>query len=221
MSVIPKTRDAMIEWYTQRQPIWEAQLEQIGVTAPQCTELKNRLGQAVDLVAAAKAKRESAKTATEAAALAVDSLRSYGAGLVSTIRAFAEATDDDQVLIKAEVPLPKPPTPVGPPTSPTDLSADPHANGTITLKWKGTIQGNQWFAIDRKTTAGNWVRLDSVRAKKFTDLAVPMNTNIILYRVYGQRGTQISNPPAEATVNFGNVPAEIAAAFRTGDTQAA
>jgi hypothetical protein len=211
----------MIEFYKAHSGVWEAAALTVGLQPATITAFKAAVDAAVVSQDKVIQARQDSKAVTDELNANAAVLRAIGGACMSTIRAFAETTGDDNVYTIAKIPMPKPPVPVGPPTSPTDLSADPHANGTITLKWKGTIQGNQWFAIDRKVDAAPWVRLDSVRAKTFTDLAVPMNTNMIQYRVAGQRGTVISNPPAEALVLFGNLPAEIQAAFRAPKTEAA
>lgn len=55
----------------------------------------------------------------------------------------------------------------------------------------------------------------SFGVKTWTDDAVPMNTNVIQYRVFRQRGLAKSTTAPTAVVNFGTLPPALAAAFRS------
>jgi hypothetical protein len=211
----------MIKFYEQRQPTWLAKATDIGLSATQPVELATKIEKALGDQASAEEARVLAKNATEQAAMSAADLKSFGAGLMSTIRGFAESTGNNEVYTTALIPPPKPATPAGPPTSPTEIGADPHADGTITLKWKGTVANGQWFVIERSIDGGAWMYQHSQREKTWLDKAVPMNTNTIRYRVFGLRGTALSVNPPVATVNFGNLPAAIAAAFKSPTTAGA
>src|SRR5690606_1211712 len=94
--------------------------------------------------------------------------------------------------------------------------ADPIADGTILLKWKGTLSHGQDFDIERAIDDGPFVFIKNVRAKSYHDMAVPMNTNAIKYRIYGVRATKRSVTSATANVLFGTLPPALQAAFRSG-----
>lgn len=216
MSVIPTTQEGVLEYFADHAPVWEAQALAIGITASQATALNN----AVESFKAARTARSVLKQQAKAATTTVDQtyneLRTIGAGLLAIIRAYAETTNNPAVYAIAEVAPPKPPTPAPPPENPTMFTADPAANGTIDLKWKGSAAQNGSFDIERSIDGGPYVLLTNKRTKKWTDVAVPMNTNMIVYRIFGVRDDVRSSPGTTAQVLFGTLPAAIQAAFRTG-----
>ena len=220
-TTIPGPRDEMIEFYVQHAEIWSASAVDIGLTLAQATAVADAATAAQAALDAATAARNASKVQTSMLNDKAASLRSVGGAAVAQIRAFAEITDNPDVYDKAQITPPAPPTPVGPPTSPADLTADPHADGTISLRWKGTVSGGQSFVIERSIDMGAWGIVRSVREKSWLDNAVPMNTNNIRYRVYGMRGDTLSVNPPITSVNFGNLPAAIAAAFKTTMSEAA
>jgi hypothetical protein len=222
-SVIPTTQEGLLAFYLERQGTWEAKALELGLLPASVTALKS----ATEALQAARMTRAELKNQAKAATVSVEEkyaeLRSVGAGLVATIRAFAETTNNTQVLVTAQLPPQKPPQPAPPPENPTKFTADPKADGTITLKWTGSVAQNGSFDIERSIDGGAFVLLTNKRTKTWTDVAVPMNTNVIVYRIYGVRDDTRSSPGTTAQVLFGNLPAELRAAFRAPgtDSQAA
>lgn len=218
---IPQSRNDIISFYAQHAPIWSTAPVDIGLTIPTAAAVKAAADEAVAALNAAEAARNASKVATDTLNAKAASLRLIGGAAMATIRAFAETTGNEEIYQKAQISPPAPPKPVGPPVSPTEFSADPNADGTITLKWKGTVSGNQWFVIERSIDMGAWTFIKSIREKRWLDTAVPMNVSNITYRVFGLRGSELSVSPPTAAVNFGTLPAALAAAFRTPNSQAA
>lgn len=214
--IVPNGRDEMIAFYKVHQPVWETNMLALGLTQPEIDEIKAKLTAALTQQETAAQARQNAQAQTLSLNQLADVLRATGALMMTRIRTYAESTNNPALYALAEIPAPKPPQPAGPPQTPTDFVADPLANGTITLTWKGSIAQGQDFPVERSIDGGPWTLRDTVRGKKWTDMAVPMNSNVIQYRIYGRRSDVWSNPPATATVNFGNLPAEILAAFRAG-----
>ena len=213
--VIPGPRDDMLTFYANHIDTWELNQASIGLALPEVTALKNAIEAAQAQLTATQVLRENARNATDLLNAKAAIVRSLGGAAMSTIRGYAEATDPIEVYEKADLPMPKPPTPAGPPVAPTSVVADPNATGTITLKIKGSVAQNASFEIERSVDGGAYVLVKPTRLKTWTDEAVPMNTNTIVYRVWGVRGNVRSQTATSATVNFGNLPAEILAAFRT------
>ena len=215
-SVIPTTQEGLLAFYLERQGTWELKAAELGLLPANVTALKS----ATEALQTARMTRAELKNQAKAATVDVEEkyaeLRSVGAGLVATIRAFAETTNNTQVLVTAQLPPQKPPTPAPPPVAPEAVTADPNATGTITLKIKGSVAQNGSFRIERSIDGGPYVLLDPTRAKTWTDEAVPMNSNVISYRVYGVRDDTRSQTATTATVNFGNLPPALQAAFRSG-----
>ncbi len=220
---IPSGRDALIAFYKEHQPIWDTNAAALGLDPVALEPFKEAVDAAVLALGAASSARNASKLATDELNIKAEKLRPLGSSVVATIRAYAEFTGDENVYSIAQLSPPAPPKPAGPPTPPTNLLADPTANGHIILKWKGTTAQGQFFIIERSVDGGPWVRMEPVAAKTWTDLAVPRNTNVIQYQVWGARFDKRSATAPQATVNFGTVDAAIAAAFRSGpaDTQAA
>ena len=212
--VVPKTQDGLLDWYAQHQPKWEASAAAIGISLAQATALKALVDAATAKRASRNDARQTSKTATQSFNQSLSDLGSFGAALMATIRAFAEATDDPNVYDLADIPAPKPATPAPPPVAPADFTADPNADGTITLRWKGLISQNGSFDIERSIDGGAWTFVTNVRAKTWKDEAVPMNTNMIAYRGWGRRDDVRSATAAQTMVNFGNLPTTLLAAFR-------
>lgn len=213
---VPSSRNEMIQFYKEHAPIWSAAAAVIGLTPAAATEVQALVDKAVASLDKANAARNSSKSSTAILNADAELLRSTGGAAVATIRAFAETSGDPAVYEAADLAPPSPPKPVGPPVAPTNLVADPTPNGTIEITWKGTTAQGQFFIIERSVDGGAWTRLQPVAAKKFTDLLVPRNSNVIQYQVWGARFDTKSATAPIATVNFGTVDPAIAAAFRSG-----
>lgn len=214
--IVPTTQDGLLDWYSQHAPVWTVAAASIGLLPAQTTALS-------DLVTAAKTARDNrlnaaqaAKTATVAYNAALSNLGTFGAAMMATIRAYAEATDDEGVYQKADIPPPAKPTPAGPPVTPTEFTADPNADGTITLKWKGSVAQNGGFDLERSIDGGAYTAIKSTRSKTYLDKAIPMNSAMIVYRIYGTRDDVRNENPATTQVLFGTLPPELQAAFRSG-----
>ncbi len=57
----------------------------------------------------------------------------------------------------------------------------------------------------RSIDGGNYVLLDSVGGKEFTDEGVPIGTQSVSYAVKSNRGTQMSGWSEALTIRFGRV----------------
>lgn len=214
--IVPKTQDGLLDWYSQHQPKWESAGAAIGVDPALSTALKDLVETAKIAKAARIDAKASAKSATVTYKQSLANLSSLGAAIMATIRAYAEATDDVTVYAKADIPPPAKPTPAPPPLAPTEFTADPNANGTITLRMKGSVAQNGSFDIERSIDGGPYTLLKNTREKTYVDNAVPTNSTIIAYQCYGVRDSKRSADSASTTVLFGNLPAALQAAFRSG-----
>ena len=98
------------------------------------------------------------------------------------------------------------PAPVGVPDAPTNTVADPNANGTVTVSWKGSSANQTFFTVWRRTGGANptgWASLGATAYKTFTDGTVPGGVPSVEYRVTAQRQNYISTPGAAVMVTFG------------------
>lgn len=202
--VVPGGRDDMIAFYKAHQAAWETHQALIGVTPAAILDFKTKVEAALSGQDAATAARQSSKIATGALNTAAEALRTTGAAMMATIRAFAETTNDPNVLELAEIPAPKPPQPVGPPEQPLITSSSIRSyDGAVMLKWSGSIAGGTSFNISRKLDAGPTTLLANVSgAKNFTDTTIPECTTTALYSVIAVRGGLASQPSDGVTVRF-------------------
>jgi hypothetical protein len=206
-SNVPNTINDAIAWYEDRIDAWQTSAAQIGLAAGTVTSLKA-------LITAARAKfadAEKARITSEAATLelknAAATLRVVGSGAISTIKGYAATTNNPNVYAIAQVSPPSPPSPLPPPNAPTDVMAELLLNGALKLKWKATQPGSGTvYRIARQFNgAGEFINIDTVGEKTFTDNSVPYGTDAVTYRISARRGGV--NSPSQTTLNlqFGSV----------------
>lgn len=212
---IPNGRNALLDFYEAHAGKWAASAEVIGLTPELAAAVVSRAAEAAEAREALIALRNQTKMATVAFNDKIEALRSTGGAAVATIRAFAEATNNNEVYIAAEVSPAADPSPPPPPEAPSRLIATPSATGTITLTIKGSVARNGSFDIERSIDGGPYTFVRNMRAKVWTDEAVPMNAGAITYRVFGVRQDRRSVEAATARVQFGTLPAMVQAAFRS------
>ena len=204
--VLPASREQMIQWFNQRIASWGADPTTIGLTALQVADLAGRLAAAQTDESTAFDARINSKNATTNYYTSSDDLRNFGGDLIKTIKAFAETTDNTGVYTAASVPPPSPPTPLGPPATPKNLSYKLNTAGEIELKWDSSRTGGTSFTIERSITGatGPWSIVGTSEEAAFTDTAVPSGVVSVSYRVIASRSGGSSTPTAALVVLFGN-----------------
>lgn len=204
--VIPTTREAMIQFFSQRAASWAASATAIGLTTAQITEMATLINDAQTKMAAAFAARIASKNATAAYHNAADALRALGSDYVTTIKAKAFTDNNPNIFILASIPEPATPSPLGPPPMPADLTAALSTDGTISLKWTCTRAGGTSFTVQRSTTGtdGTWVLIGSSEETSFIDASVPRGLPTLSYRITAHRSGGSSAPTPPFTVLFGN-----------------
>lgn len=208
MAVPPAPILDRLQWFEQRIASWTATPAAVGLTAPQCTALSAAIQNARKAYDEAQAARIAAKNATLAQTAAMRTLSDMGSDDIRYIRAFAQSQSTeaarDAVYAAASVPPLNPPTPAGPPEVPTDVVGDPNADGTVTLRWKGTTSNQTFFSIFRRTgNNSTWQQIGAVATKSFIDATVVGGTPSVRYYLRAQRNNQVSPASDEAIVNFG------------------
>lgn len=205
MAILPEQINDRIQWFEQRIASWTASPASIGLTAAQCLALDTAIKDARIAYDAAQAARIASKNATIGQRSAVNSMTNLGGDALRFIKAYANAqANPDAVYQAASVPPPAAPTPSGPPAAPTNVVADPNADGTVTIKWKGSTSNQTFFSVWRRV--GNntqWSQIGSVATKSFIDATVPAGTPTATYFIRAQRFNEVSAASDEAVVNFG------------------
>lgn len=169
-----------------------------------------------DAVLARAAAITAARTATDAANLKLAGLRDRAGALVRTIRTFAMNTDDENVYVRAGIPMPAPRRTAPPPAQPQALSAElVGTTGAIALRWKVTnpkgTQGTSYivrrFVDLTGSQRGALEFLGVAGGKSFVDTSVPRGAVSVQYTVQGQRAGKAGLESQILSVQFGVVPA--------------
>ncbi len=199
MSVLSEKRSEVIQFFTQRLSSWQANPEQIGLSAAQVTELAGLTATASTSYQEALTQRQNSKDATIQFHENTDSLRDFGAALIATIKAFAEATDDAGVYALASIPEPADPTPSAPPAVPTNITLFMRAQGSVDIAWDGSLAGGTFYEVQRSLDDGtSWNTIASIPARETLDETVPQGTARAYYRIRGVKGPAGAGSPDRA-----------------------
>lgn len=204
---IPNGRNALLGFYEAHADRWAASAAAVGLSPELAAAMASTTAEAAEAREAMIAARNAAKLATAMFYEKIETMRATGSAAVATIRAFAEATNNVEVYRTAEVSPAADRSPPPPPQAPSTLHADPNADGTVRLTWKGTLSRNQSFDVERSIDGGAYTLLKNVRGKNYRDAAVPSCAGRITYRLYGVRNNVRSSDVKTTQVLFGNVPA--------------
>jgi hypothetical protein len=210
----PNGIEALLQFAQYHVPVWESNGRVIGVSAEQSASYKLAYNAAQAAFNAAQQGKLTQRALVNAQNEAVRTLRTTNSALLKIIRGFAQDSDNPgEVYRKAEIPPPAVPTPLGPPSTPTDLNAQLDLLvGGLKLTWKakqtapGTI-----YKLERKAslTPNAPYELVALTGSKFaTDLTVPVGTSQVFYRVVAQRGNFQSQPSGVLDIRFGTGPGE-------------
>ncbi len=208
-NVLPRTRLQKIEWFEQRLDGWLADPAAIGLTPAQVTQLAADVAAARQAYDRAQQTRNEAQSATVGFHAASAAMEGGGRDLITTIKAFAEASNDPGVYVQADVPPPNTPTPTptGPPDTPTHVTGTINSDGAVELSWQGSLRHRTFFEILRRLEGeASWTVLDSVGAKRYLDETVPLGTTAAQYRVRAKRGNHTSPANDPITVRLGVEP---------------
>lgn len=205
MGVSPSSRVDQLTFFEVHNDPWSTHAVAIGTTVAAVNNLKGLTATARQKYTDAMAARDAAKAATQAFYDACDAMRGSGADIIATIKAYAETTNNPGVYTLAQIPAPAGASSSGPPEIPADLVADPNADGSVTLKWKGSTGNQTFFSVWRKSNTPNaqFTQIGAVAAKSFIDVSAPAGVPGVTYAVRAHRTTQGSLPSDEAVVNYG------------------
>lgn len=211
MAVLPDGNLAMIQWFEDRVASWLADPASIGLSAEQADSLLAFTGAARAAYQAASQIRSDSKSATVTYTNGAGDLRGFGADLIKTIKAFAEATDDTNVYALANVPPPADPEPLGPPGKPTNITSTINSSGHLLLKWKANNAASStgvYFMVERQLNdEPGFTLVGGSGSKDFTDVKIPLGTAKATYIIIPFRGDLAGEPSNQTTVQFGvNIP---------------
>jgi hypothetical protein len=200
----------LIQFAETHKETWKSNSQQIGLTNAQATEYEALTNAARATYAAVEAGRLAQRASTLAQTQAIRELRTANSALLRIIRGFAQnAPDSNAVYQAAQIKPPAPPVPLGPPTTPFDITARlALTEGGIDIRWKATQVGSGVvYRVERSiitvTGAGPWTLVGLTGAKNSTDTTIPQGVSHVQYRVIAQRGSRTSNPSSVLDIRFG------------------
>lgn len=193
MATIPDTRAGKIEFYQSHLEAWAQDPPAIGLSAGEVAEL----AALVDSARAGFLEQGQARNAAMAATLAfhtrVAAMHTHGAGLLATIKAFAESGGDPGVYIRAKIPAPAIPSKAPPPGTPANFRAQLRGDGALSLSWKcknprGT-EGTIYEVMRQVRGEAGFRYIGAVGVKRFTDDTLPAGAAEVHYRITAVRST--------------------------------
>ena len=208
MGYIPSGHNERISWFEERIATIKATPTAFGVTAAMCTSADDDIKQARDAYAEAQKARMAAKDSTVTQTAAIRDMNRTGGDLVRAIRTFADnqptLAQRDAIYAACSITPPANPTAQPAPNTPTNVAADPNANGTVTIKWKATANNGSVYIVFRKLAGNNqFTQVGLVSTKKFIDSTVPAGTTSCQYQVQAVRNNQTSTASQPVSVQFG------------------
>lgn len=203
MSTVPQTKVGRIEFFEEHLPVWGPNVAAIGIEPSDILDLSNLVDEARAAYETAHASRNQAKADTEAQDLAIAAMYDLGADLIKTIRAYAQKTNNPTVYQTAQIPAPKPPSPVGPPEQPTEVAAKVLLPFGIGLTWKGSVASGAYFGVFRKLPGEtSFSLLKTTGEKNYNDSALPAGVARVDYYIAAMRDDyQVNSSSLE--VRFG------------------
>jgi hypothetical protein len=211
MSVLPESRRDQIIWFQNRLALWATHAAEIGLGDAQVSDLSGLVTAATTALEQAEIARDTARSRTADFHSATDVMRTTGAALIKTIKAFAAASEDSKVYTLANIPEPASPTPAPPPEAPSAVFTTVNNDGSVTLKWmfKNNASSPVSFQIFRKIEGQTTYSLvASTALKSHTDTAITPGTPSISYMVRAIRGKSAGQDSEPVTVYFGYVKTE-------------
>jgi hypothetical protein len=204
MSVVPRPIGEKLSFFEQHLPVWTKGPASIGLTADQLAALSVLVGQAREKVDEVNDLRSRSRAATNSQSVAIGAMGELGGDLIKTIRAFAETNNDPNVFGAAQIPLPSPPTPSGPPEQPGLLEAQLLSPFGLRISWKGSAARGTYFNVWRKLggeTSFSFV--GTAKTRSLDDLTIPAGSASVSYFVAAHRAALTTNSSA-LEVRFGS-----------------
>src|SRR5690606_11445174 len=128
-------------------------------------------------------------------------------------KAYAETTGDEEVFEVAQVPPPKKRAPLPPPEMPSNVRGEMRNDGTIELRWDGSVANGTVFMVYRSTIGSGgstpFQFIGTIGAKTLIDSTLPGCIQSATYQVKAVRGTDESGFSPAYTFRFQPSPEEL------------
>ena len=222
MRTVPRGLADRIGFYESHVPSWVENAAEIGLGPVAVHEFETLVEEARAAHLAAERAREAAKAATLVFHERAEAMGAAGAGLIRSIRAFAETTGDHDVYAQAHLPAPRTPAPLGPPGCPHSLAVTLEATGALGLHWScDNPEGSQNTVYEIARRIGDsthpFTYLGITGDRSFVDDTLPPGAAAgaagaagtgagaagrVVYQITALRSTR-RGEPARFVVNFG------------------
>lgn len=209
MSELPSTRLQRLQYFEAHYGLWQTNAANVGITAAAALSVKNattacRAGYDAMIVA-----RNASKAATLNFYNLNNTLVDLGRGVISTIKSFAESTNNPNVYVLADINPPAPPTPVPAPSTPLEFTGSVSPDGVVTLTWRPESSGPSsgvFFLLERKKMAppeANYSVLGATMERSYIDPDADIGSGPVQYRMRAVRGNLTSAWTQPIVFNFG------------------
>lgn len=207
MPVIPTSDLDAVQFFETHDLVWGTAPTSIGLSAASVSSMVVTTKAARDAYTAQQAAKTAAKNSTVAWHNAVAAMRSQGADMIATIKAFAQSTNNPGVYTAAQIPPPAAPQPAPAPGQPEMVTVGLEPSGAITLRWKCTNaapNAGTFFSIQRKLAMESaFTLVGNTGEKFFTDYTLTQGTPGATYIIQGHRGALAGKPSEQISVQFG------------------
>jgi hypothetical protein len=208
MSIPSSPRSAVLVWCQQHTEIWTDEAANIGLSALQASDFKANTSAYAAAVDAVEAAKLALKTAVQNANDLYTPMRRSMTQNITTIRNFADVSNDPNVLVLAAVPPRKDPSQMPPPGQPTDLSVELLSpSGAVQLRWKSQnppgSQGTSYIIRRRIADTGDFTFVGVTGERRFVDNTFIAGPDSVQYTVQGQRADAAGPESQIFTVRFG------------------
>jgi hypothetical protein len=211
---LPSEKQAALNWLEAHQVQWNNNLAAIGLTSAQMVDLGLEVANARQAFTSVQSIRADAKAETQTWYTKANSMRKVGSELITSIKAFAQNSDDpDAVYLLAGMTGKAPPSPIAPPNQPTIDNAQLMGNGSVIVNFSGTGPVGTVWRVSRKLdgeTSFSIIGSADAKTKSYVDATIPTGIDSATYIVTGERGSQVGLPSFEMTARFGNAAAAAA-----------
>lgn len=205
-NIPPTPKLDQIVWFETHLPLWSATPTAFGLTALQVSALAALVQAARKAYNDAQAARDTSKAATTTESTSVASMLTSGRAIVNLMKAFIENSHNPALWGQAGLEPDASGGTAPDPVAPYQLSAGLDSQGDVIVKWKASQPAGVSgviYSVRRALDGGDYVLLDSVGGKTFTDETVPVGTRSVSYAIKAKRGNQTSEWSEALTVRFG------------------
>lgn len=203
-------RSEFLAWCQAHALVFSDNAAAIGLSPQQALAFKNGTVLAATALADQQTAQDAAKATTAFTTMKFNELRRLAGTTVGVIKSFAEATNNPNVYITAQIPEPQPDAPAPPPAQPSDMKValDP-TDGSLTISWKANnpsgTSGTSYIIKRRTSSTASFEFIGVTGSKKYIDTTFFAGPDMVQYTVQGQRADSAGPVSQILTVNFGRV----------------